>query len=92
MSGVIKPFGLSESCNTSHVSAYSNAKLVRLTCSAATTVVHTITCKNADGDTNYSVTIVGGQSLLLEKSPTDTLESTDTGSTILRGSPIAFRN
>jgi len=92
MSGVIKPLGISIACNTSNISAYSNAKLVRLTCTAALTVAYTITCKNADGDTNYSVTIVGGQSLILEKAPTDTLQSSDGAGTSVTGVKIAFRN
>jgi hypothetical protein len=92
MSGVIKPLGVSISCNTVNVNTYSNAKLVRLTCSAVTTTGHVITCKYANGVINYSVGITGGQSLILEKSPTDTLESTDVSSTVLRGTPIAYRN
>ena len=91
MSGVIKPLGVSIACNTT-VNTYSSAKLVRLTCSAATNLGYVITCKYANTTIKYSVVITGGQSLILEKDPTDTLESTDTGTTLIRGTSIAFRN
>lgn len=92
MSGVIKPLGTSISCNTVNLSTYNNAKLVRLTCTAVTTTGHVITCRYANNVIRYSVGITGGQSLILEKDPTDTFESTAVSSTVLRGTPIAYRN
>jgi|APGre2960657404_1045060.scaffolds.fasta_scaffold01146_12 hypothetical protein len=92
MSGIIKPLGVSVVCNTANINTYSNAKLVRLTCTANTANGYVVTCKYANGTTNYSVVITGGQSLIVEKNPTDTLESNDIGTTLVRGTSIAYRN
>jgi hypothetical protein len=92
MAGVIKPLGTSISCNSSNSNTYGNAKLVRITCSAALTTAYTITCTDSSSATVYTINIVGGQSLILEKSPTDTLTSNAVGSTVVLGTAIAYRN
>jgi hypothetical protein len=45
MAGIIKPIGTSVSCNSINTNTFSNATLVRLTCSLALTSGHTVTSK-----------------------------------------------
>jgi len=179
MAGIIKPIGTSVSCNSINTNTFSNATLVRLTCSLALTSGHTVTSKTpatfnsntgvdstedfitlspqhyfVDGDsvvyttstgntaltgitnnttyfitssnttgvklasnalnsatrvannitksvtesghnltrTNFTIFITGGQSLILVKNPVDVLTSSDTGTTQLVGTGIAYRD
>jgi hypothetical protein len=88
---IIKPLGASNTCNTTSSSNYNNANLVRITHIALTNASHTVSCHYANTTLKYSVVIVGGESIILEKSPTDTINSAsvDTG---LRIVPVAYKN
>jgi hypothetical protein len=81
MVGIIKPLGVSRSCNTQS-NTYGNNVLVFLTHSANPTSEHLVTCKYANGSVKYTIAIVGGTQLVLEKGATDTLESADTGTSV----------
>jgi hypothetical protein len=88
---IIKPLGVSNTCNTTSSNTYANANLVRITHIALTNAAHTVSCHHANGTLKYSLVIIGGESVILEKSPTDTINSasTDTG---LRIVPVAYKN
>lgn len=90
MVGIIKPLGVTRSCNTQS-NTYGDNVLVFLSHSANPTSEHLVTCKYANGSVKYTITIVGGTQLILEKNKTDTLESTDTGTTI-DAVAIAYKN
>jgi len=79
--GILKPLGTERSCNTT-ANTYGNNVLVRLTHSGAVTTSHLITCKYSNGTVRYTVSITGSTSAIVEKGTTDTLESSDTGTTI----------
>lgn len=90
MTSVLKVLGQERACNTS-ANTYGGNVLVRLAYPAASTSSFLVTCKYANTSVKYTVTIGGGQEIILEKSTTDTLESTDTG-TAVRAVPVAYRN
>jgi hypothetical protein len=91
MSNVIKPLGISNNCNTVSSNNYNNATLVRLTDIAISNAAHTVTCYYANAALKYSIVVMGGESVILEKSPTDTINSSSTDNT-LRIVPVAYRN
>jgi hypothetical protein len=88
---IIKPLGISNNCNTVSSSNYGNANLVRVTDIALSNAGHTINCHYANGTLKYTVVIIGGESLLLEKSPTDTINSSSIDNSV-RIVPIAYKN
>ena len=90
MVGIVKPLGVSRSCNTQS-NTYGNNVLVYMTHSANPTSEHLITCKLANGAVKYTISIVGGTNLILEKGATDTLETTDTGTSV-DAVAIAYKN
>ena len=89
MAGIIKPLGLSTSCNTTNISTFGGSKLVRLTCSVALTSSHTVTSKtpatfNANtsvDSTTYFITI----SNHIFKDFDSVVYSIDSGNTALTG-------
>ena len=91
MPGIIKPLGISNSCNTTSSNSYSNVNLVRLTHIDNSDAMHTVYCYFANNSLRYSIDIVGGESINLEKGPTDTINSSSTD-TSLRIVPIAYKN
>jgi hypothetical protein len=88
---IIKPLGVSNSCNTISSNNYGNANLVRLTHISLSNGAHTVSCHHANGTLKYSVVILGGESVILEKSPTDTINCTSTDTT-MRIVPVAYKN
>ena len=81
MANIIKPLGTERSCNTQS-NTYGGNILVRLTHSGAVTASHLVTCKYANSLVRYTISITGGTTLLLEKGTTDTLETSDTGTSV----------
>jgi hypothetical protein len=79
--GILKPLGTERSCNTQS-NTYGGNPLVRITHTGAVTSSHLITCKYANATVRYTFSLTGSTSAIVEKGPTDTLESTDTGTTI----------
>lgn len=90
MANLLKILGTETACNTTP-STYGNNVLVRLTYPAAVTASFLVTCKYSNSSTKYTVTLGGGQELLLVKDYTDTLESADTG-TAVKAVQVAYGN
>jgi hypothetical protein len=88
---IIKLLGLSNSCNTSTSNTYANANLVKISHIAISNSAHTINCHYANGTLKFTTVILGGESMILEKSPTDTINSTSTDATV-RIVPVAYKN
>jgi hypothetical protein len=87
---IIKPLGVSSICNTSTSNSYSNANLVRLSHYDNPNTAHTVYCYYANGSLKYTCPIIGGESIILEKSPTDTINSSSTDVS-LRIVPVAYK-
>jgi hypothetical protein len=87
---VIKPLANNTYCNTVP-NSFGNNNLVYLTHVANTNEIHTITCKANTGTQLWSIAVCGGESIILQKNPTDTLESGDATNTV-RGVQIAYKN
>lgn len=90
MASVLKVLGTERSCNT-QANTYGGNPLVRLTHIAAATTSHLITCKDSGGSTLWTCSIAGAQEIIVVKNPTDTLETTDTGTTV-KAVQVAYRN
>ena len=88
---ILKPLGASNTCNTTSSSNYNNANLVRITHIALTNASHTVSCYYANNTLKYSIVVVGGESVILEKSPTDTINSASVDTSI-RIVPVAYKN
>ena len=86
--------------NTTYYVTSSNTTGVKLasnTLNAATGVANNITKSVTESGhnltrTNFTIFITGGQSLILVKTPVDVLTSSDTTTTQLVGTGIAYRN
>lgn len=87
---IIKPLGISNNCNTVSSSDYANATLVRLSDISLSNSAHTVYCYYANATLRYSVVILGGESLILEKGATDTINSSSVDNTV-RIVPIAYK-
>ena len=88
---ILRPLGASNTCNTTSSSNYNNANLVRITHIALTNASHTVSCYYANNTLKYSIVVTGGESLILEKSPTDTINSASVDTSI-RIVPVAYKN
>jgi len=92
MANIIKPTGNTSSCNTTTFSSYGNSSLVLMTHAAATTVLAVITCKDSTNTTVlWTVSIVGGESFIVEKGKTDIITSNHSGVS-LAATPVAYKN
>jgi hypothetical protein len=92
MSNVIKALGNSAVMNTSTFSAYSNNSLVRITHSSAVTTSTLITCLDSTNTiVNWTLVLIGGDTVIVQKNGTDILtsNSTDTSVTAV---PIAYKS
>jgi len=87
---IIKPLGVSNTCNSTSSNSYSNASLVRITHIDNANSAHTVYCYYANATLKYSVVVCGGESVILEKGPTDTINSSSVDTT-LRIVPIAYK-
>jgi hypothetical protein len=88
---IIKPLGVSTICNTVTSNTYGNANLVRLSHYDNPNTAHTVYCYYANGALKYTCAVIGGESIILEKSPTDTINSSSTDAS-LRIVPVAYKN
>jgi len=92
MSTIIKPIGNTSSCNTSTFDSYANSNLVKVTLADSTSVLAVITCKDSTNTTiKWSVSIVGGESFIVEKGKTDIITSNHSGVS-LAATPVAYKN
>ena len=87
----IKPLTSIITPNTTVTSTFGGNKLIKLTHTGAITAYHLVTCKYANNDTKWTITLTGGQDIILEKDPTDQITSGATDVT-LSGVAIAYRN
>jgi len=91
-SAIFKPLGSSITVSSAVNSNFNSNKLVRITHTGTVTSNHIITCKLAsDSSTKWSIALTGGQDIILEKDPTDTLTSNAITAAI-RGVAVAYRN
>jgi hypothetical protein len=92
MSAIIKPLGTESVCNTITFSSYSNSTLVKLSHASAVTTLALITCKDSTNTTtNWTMSVIGGETLIVEKGATDILTSNNTVATLV-AVPVAYKN
>ena len=92
MAAIIKPLGTESVCNTTTFSSYSNSALVKLSHASAVTTLALITCKDSTNTTTkWTMSIIGGETLIVEKSATDILTSNNTAATLV-AVPVAYKN
>ena len=92
MAAIIKPIGTELVCNTSTFSSYGNSVLVKISHASAVTTLALITCKDSSNTTTkWTMSIIGGESLIIEKSATDILTSNNTATTLV-ATPVAYKN
>ena len=87
---ILKPLGVSNSCNSTSASSYANSTLVRVTDISLSNAGHTVYCYSNSTTMKYSVVIVGGESIILEKAPTDLINCSSVDNSV-RIVPVAYR-
>ena len=92
MTKIIKPLGTESVCNTTTFSSYGNNTLVKISHASAITTLALITCKDStNSTTKWTTSIIGGETLILQKSATDILTSNNTATTLV-AVPVAYNN
>jgi len=92
MSAVLKPTGIESVCNTTTFSSYGNSALVRIAHSSAVTTSALITCKDSTNtNTNWTMSIIGGDTVVVQKGFTDILTSNSTDTSVTAVS-CAYKN
>jgi hypothetical protein len=92
MATIIKPIGTESICNTTTFSSYGNSALVKISHASAVTTLALVTCKDSTNTTTkWTTSIVGGQTIVLQKGATDILTSNNTAATLV-ATPVAFNN
>jgi hypothetical protein len=92
MSNIIKPLGVESICNTTTFSSYGNNTLVKISHASAITTLALITCKDSTNTTTkWTTSIIGGETLIVQKSATDILTSNNTATTLV-AVPVAYTN
>lgn len=92
MTKIIKPLGTESVCNTTTFSSYGNNTLVKISHASAITTLALITCKDStNSTTKWTTSIIGGETLILQKSATDILTSNNTATTLV-AVPVAYKN
>ena len=92
MTQVIKPLGTESICNTVTFSSYGNNSLVKISHASAINTLALITCKDSTNTvTKWTASIIGGETLIVQKGATDILTSNNTAATLV-AVPVAFTN
>jgi len=92
MPGIYKPLGTESVCNTTTFSSYGNSSLVKLSHASAITTLALITCKDSTNTTtNWTTSVIGGETIVVQKAPTDILTSNNTAATLVAVG-VAFKN
>jgi hypothetical protein len=92
MSAIIKPLGTESVCNTTTFSSYSNSALVKLSHSSAVTTLALVICKDSTNTTTkWTMSVIGGETLIVEKGATDILTSNSTDVSLV-AVPVAYKN
>ena len=87
---ILKPLGISNTCNSTSASSYANSTLVRVTHNSLSNGAHTVYCYSNSTTLKYSIVVIGGESVILEKVPTDLINSSSVD-TSLKIVPVAYR-
>ena len=89
---IIKPLGAESVCNTITFSSYSNSTLVKISHASAVTTLALITCKDSTNTTTkWTTSVIGGETLILQKSATDILTSNSTDTSVV-AVPVAYKS
>ena len=88
---IIKPLGISATCNTTSASSFANSTLVRVSHFDSGNTAHTVFCHYANATLRYSIVIIGSESIILEKGATDTINCSSTDATV-RAVAVAYKN
>jgi hypothetical protein len=92
MPAIIKPLGTESVCNTITFSSYSNSTLVKISHASAITTLALITCKDSTNTiTKWTTSVIGGETIIVEKGATDILTSNNTAATLV-AVPVAYKN
>jgi hypothetical protein len=92
MSTILKPLGNTAVMNTVNYSAYGNNNLVRISHSSALTTSVLVTCKDSTNTkVNWTLVIVGGDSVIVQKNATDILTSNSTDTSV-SAVAVAYKN
>ena len=92
MAAIIKPIGIESVCNTTTFSSYGNSALVKISHASTVTTLALITCKDSTNTTTkWTMSIIGGETLIVEKGATDILTSNNTATTLV-ATPVAYKN
>jgi len=92
MTKIIKPLGTESICNTTTFSSYGNNTLVKISHASAITTLALITCKDSTNTTTrWTTSVIGGETLILQKGATDILTSNNTAATLV-AVPVAYNN
>lgn len=92
MSAIIKPLGTEAVCNTTTFSSYGNSALVKLSHASPVTTLALITCKDSTNTTTkWTMSVIGGETLIVEKGATDILTS-NSADVSLVAVPVAYKN
>ena len=92
MSVIIKPLGVESVSNTLTYSSYGNSGLVKFSHASAVTTLALITCRDsANTITKWTMSIIGGETLIVQKGSTDLLTSNNTATTLV-AVPVAYTN
>lgn len=92
MTKIIKPLGTESICNTTTFSSYGNNTLVKISHASAVTTLALITCKDSTNTTTrWTTSVIGGETLILQKGATDILTSNNTAATLV-AVPVAYNN
>lgn len=92
MPAIIKPLSAESICNTTTFSSYSNSTLVKLSHASAITTLALITCKDSTNTTTkWTTSVIGGETIIVEKGATDILTSNNTAATLV-AVPVAYKN
>ena len=87
---IVKPLTVSTVCNSTSTSSYANSTLLRVVHIANTNEGTTISCYSNSTTLKYSLVLCGGESVFLEKSPTDLINSASVDSSV-RIVPVAYK-
>jgi hypothetical protein len=92
MTKIIKPLGTESICNTTTFSSYGNNTLVKISYASAITTLALITCKDSTNTTTrWTTSVIGGETLILQKGATDILTSNNTATSLV-AVPVAYNN
>ena len=89
---IIKPLGPDQVANTATAAnTFSNSTLIRVSHYSNPNTASYIYCYYANGTLRYNSLVVGGESVIFEKGPTDLVNSSSTDMTV-HIVPVAYKN